>query len=92
MTAKELNDTQAAWDDIAAGFDEYATPLTTSFAEVALQRVHLRSGLRFLDVAAGSGALSLPAARLGAEVLATDISPAMVELLEARARNENLTI
>lgn len=91
MTAKELSETQAAWDEIAAGFDEYATPLTIAFAEAALQRVDLRPGMRFLDVAAGSGALSIPAARLGAEVVATDISPAMVELLEARARNENLT-
>ncbi len=41
--------------------------------------------MRFLDVAAGSGALSIPAARLGAQVLATDLSPAMLELLE-RAR------
>jgi ubiquinone/menaquinone biosynthesis C-methylase UbiE len=91
MTAKEFSDTQAGWDEIAAGFDEYATPLTTAFAEAALQRVDLRPDMRFLDVAAGSGALSLPAARLGAEVVATDISPAMVELLEARARDENLT-
>lgn len=91
MTAKEFSETQAAWDEIAAGFDEYATPLTSAFAETALQRVDLRPGMRFLDVAAGSGALSVPAARLGAEVVATDISPAMVELIETRARNENLT-
>lgn len=90
MTAKEPSEAQAAWDGIAAGFDEYATPLTTSFAESTLQRLDLRPGMRFLDVAAGSGALSIPAARLGAEVVATDISPAMVELLEARARIENL--
>src|SRR5690606_11409635 len=43
-----------------------------------------------LDVAAGSGALSLPAARLGARVLAVDISPGMVERLAARARAEGL--
>ena len=90
MTAKEFRETQAAWDEIAAGFDEYATPLTISFAEAALQRVDLRPDMRFLDVAAGSGALSIPAARLGAEVVATDISPAMAELLTARARNEDL--
>jgi 2-polyprenyl-3-methyl-5-hydroxy-6-metoxy-1,4-benzoquinol methylase len=28
----------------------------------------------FVDVAAGSSALSIPAARLGAEILATDLS------------------
>lgn len=90
MTAKELRETQAAWDEVAAGFDEYTTPLTISFAEMALDRVDLGPGVRFLDVAAGSGALSIPAARLGAEVVATDVSPAMVELLAARARNEDL--
>jgi SAM-dependent methyltransferase len=46
----------------------------------------------FLDVAAGSGALSIPAARLGAQVLATDQSPVMLELLQARARKEGLDV
>jgi ubiquinone/menaquinone biosynthesis C-methylase UbiE len=48
--------------------------------------------MRFLDVAAGSGALSIPAARLGANVLATDQSPVMLDLLTARAHKEALTI
>jgi ubiquinone/menaquinone biosynthesis C-methylase UbiE len=48
--------------------------------------------MRFLDVAAGSGALSIPAARLGAQVLATDQSPIMLALLEERARKEGLEI
>jgi ubiquinone/menaquinone biosynthesis C-methylase UbiE len=46
--------------------------------------------MRFLDVAVGSGTLSIPAARLGAQVLATDISPVMVERLRARADKEGL--
>ena len=41
-------------------------------------------------IAAGTGGLSLPAARLGAEVLATDWSPAMIEHFEARVRAEGL--
>ncbi|HEY6368002.1 MAG TPA: class I SAM-dependent methyltransferase, partial [Candidatus Binatia bacterium] len=52
----------------------------------------LRSGMRFLDVAAGSGSLSIPAARLGAQVLATDLSSVMLDLLNKRARDEGLTI
>jgi ubiquinone/menaquinone biosynthesis C-methylase UbiE len=44
-----------------------------------------------LDVAAGSGALSIPAARAGADVVAIDISPSMVEHLERRAREERLS-
>jgi SAM-dependent methyltransferase len=50
----------------------------------------LAPGMRFLDVASGSGALSLPAARMGARVLAVDLSPAMIEALRARARDEGL--
>lgn len=56
-----------------------------------LGRAELRAGMRFLDVAAGSGALSIPAARLGAQVLATDQSPVMIELLGARARQAPCT-
>ena len=48
--------------------------------------------MRFLDVAAGSGALSIPAARIGAQVLSTDQSPIMLGLLEERARKEGLAI
>lgn len=41
--------------------------------------------MQFLDVAAGSGALSIPAALIGARVTATDLSPALIERLSARA-------
>jgi SAM-dependent methyltransferase len=50
----------------------------------------LQPGDRFLDVCAGTGGLSLPAARLGASVLATDWSPKMIEHLTARAAAEDL--
>jgi ubiquinone/menaquinone biosynthesis C-methylase UbiE len=47
--------------------------------------------MKFLDVAAGSGALAIPAARLGAQVFSVDISPAMIERLKARARQEGVS-
>lgn len=90
MTTQELERTREAWDSIAAGYDEFVTPTEVPLATEALSRAGLRSGMRFLDVAAGAGGLSLPAARLGAQVLATDISPKMVERLVARAREEGL--
>jgi cyclopropane fatty-acyl-phospholipid synthase-like methyltransferase len=52
----------------------------------------LHSGMRFLDVSAGSGALSIPAARLGARIMAIDQSPVMLELLAARACKESLNV
>lgn len=84
--------TRAAWDNIAAGYDEFVTPTHMWLANEGLRRAGLRPGMRFLDVAAGSGALSIPAARLGARVLSTDMSPGMLEQLEARARQEGLEL
>jgi ubiquinone/menaquinone biosynthesis C-methylase UbiE len=81
-----------AWDTIAAGYDRTNTPSQMWLGNEGLRRAGLRPGMRFLDVAAGSGALSIPAARLGARVLATDLSAAMLELLERRARDEGLSI
>jgi ubiquinone/menaquinone biosynthesis C-methylase UbiE len=55
-----------------------------------LRLAGLRAGDAFLDVAAGPGGLSLPAARLGAKVLATDWSPKMIEHFNARVAAEGL--
>jgi ubiquinone/menaquinone biosynthesis C-methylase UbiE len=92
MTTQERVDTRAAWDAIAPGYDKTNTPTQMWLGNEGLRRAELRAGMQFLDVAAGSGALSIPAARLGAQVLATDQSPVMLELLRGRARNERLAI
>jgi ubiquinone/menaquinone biosynthesis C-methylase UbiE len=86
------HNTRATWDRIARSYDRTNTSTQMWLANEGLRRVGLRPGMRFLDVAAGSGALSIPAARLGADVLATDQSPVMLELLTARAHQEGLTI
>jgi len=80
-----------AWSAIAEGYDLYVAPQEAELANEALRHAGLRPGERFLDVAAGSGGLSLPAARLGARVLATDWSPAMINRFRERALNEGLT-
>jgi ubiquinone/menaquinone biosynthesis C-methylase UbiE len=92
MTDQESVDTRPAWDKIAPGYDRTNTPTQMWLGDQGLRRVGLRAGERFLDVAAGSGALSIPAARLGARVLATDQSPVMLRLLADRARQEGLDV
>ena len=77
-----------AWNAIAAGYDTHVTAGEAHLANDALKLAGLAPGHRFLDVAAGTGGLSLPAARLGAKVVATDWSPRMIELFEARAKKE----
>lgn len=79
-----------AWDTIAADYDVFVTPGEVELATAALRLAGLRAGQSFLDVAAGTGGLSLPAARLGAKVIATDWSPKMIGRFEARVREQAL--
>jgi ubiquinone/menaquinone biosynthesis C-methylase UbiE len=92
MTLNEQVETRTAWDRIAPGYDRTNTPTQMWLGNEGLSRAGLRSGMRFVDVAAGSGALSIPAARIGAQVLATDQSSVMLDLLDQRARKEGLGI
>lgn len=87
-----LPETREAWDKIAPGYDANVTPSHLWLGNEGLRRTGLSPGMRFLDVAAGSGALSIPAARIGAEVLSVDQSPAMLEALGKRAGEEGLEI
>jgi ubiquinone/menaquinone biosynthesis C-methylase UbiE len=91
ITTEEHAAPPEAWDAIAEGYDRYVAPQEVDLANEALRLVGLQRGERFLDVAAGTGGLGLPAARLGAQVLATDWSPAMIERFHARIREERLS-
>jgi len=71
------------WDAAARHYETTAHPFTAQFAENALASVALTSEAHVLDVAAGTGALALAAARTGAQVLATDFSPGMVARIAA---------
>jgi len=73
------------WTDAVASYEALAEPHTRQFARIALDLVGgVQPGERVLDVAAGTGALTLEAAASGARVLATDFSAGMVERLAAR--------
>lgn len=90
--AARLHDTRAAWDAIAPAYDRTNTPTQMAIAEEGLRRAGVGAGTRFLDIACGSGALAIPAARRGARVVAVDLSPVMLDLLRERARREQLDI
>lgn len=90
QTAPTPEQIRDGWDHVAPGFDEHLTPPNIDFGGDVLRGHGVAAGMRFLDVAAGSGALAIPAARLGAQVVATDVSPVMIERLTARARDEGL--
>lgn len=92
MITQKREQLRSAWDRLARGYDAFVTPTSNwELAEDALRQVDLKPGMRLLDIASGSGALSIPAARMGADVLALDISPAMIAHLETRAQAEGLS-
>ena len=73
-----------AWSHCSRRYDAFAEEVTGPYARDAARLVNLRAGVRCLDVAAGTGAFSLVAAETGADVLATDFSPLMIEQLQRK--------
>jgi SAM-dependent methyltransferase len=68
--------------------DEIVGPL----GRVLVETVDVRPGQRVLDVAAGTGSSALPAARRGAEVTASDLTPELLGVGQAAAAAEGLEL
>lgn len=71
------------WDVVAEKYERAFVKVSRKFAAHALRLASVQAGMRVLDVAAGTGALTLAAARAGAQVDAIDFSPVMVGRLRA---------
>jgi ubiquinone/menaquinone biosynthesis C-methylase UbiE len=80
---------RATW--MAGDFGEVAKHAQAA-ADAFMARRAVRPGMRVLDVACGTGNLSIPAARAGADVTGVDIAPNLVAGARARAEAEHLTI
>jgi ubiquinone/menaquinone biosynthesis C-methylase UbiE len=85
------------WDDDAATYDRWREHGVRSAGERAawaavLGRLLPPGGAKVLDVGAGTGFLSLTAARMGYEVTSLDIAPGMLARLEQTAADEGLSI
>ena len=91
MTERSPEQTSEGWDSVVDVYEKGFQPFTTQFIEEALRLADLKSGQKVLDVAAGSGALTLAAAKSGANVTAIDFSPKMVGRLRVRLRDASLS-
>jgi len=80
---------RATW--ISGDFEQIAKALSAE-AEKFINDLGLKPGMKVLDVACGTGNLSLPAARLGATVTGVDIAPNLLEQAGAKAAAEGLDI
>ncbi len=70
----------------------YLSRLFAPSAEALVDAAGVTAGALVLDVAAGDGNCALAAARRGAAVTATDITPAQVELGRRRSEQEGLAV
>src|ERR1700759_4299899 len=77
-----------ALGDYALMAEEVMAPL----GPILVDAMGIGPGVRVLDVAAGSGNISLPAAEAGAEVVSTDLTPELLQRSQARAPARGLTL
>ncbi len=85
---KARHRTMWASGDYPLMVDTFLLPIGTRLAAAC----GIAEGMRVLDVAAGTGNASLPAARTGAEVTASDLTPALLDAGRARAEAEGLEL
>lgn len=82
------------WDERAAEWDEhkdthvYASQAFGGLGPVVLEHLGSWAGLRVLDFGAGTGLLTAKIAPKCREVVALDLAPKMIELLDAKAATQ----
>jgi SAM-dependent methyltransferase len=73
-------------------YDAVATELIADLGPILVEAAGIGPGDRVLDLAAGSGNVALPAARTGADVVASDLTPELLEIGRRRAEEAGVTL
>lgn len=87
-TRQQWEDAAEAWHRWGPVLEEWLGVATTRMLDAA----RVGPGTRVLDVAAGAGGQSVAAARRGAHVVATDISPAILTYAEKQAADQGFAL
>jgi ubiquinone/menaquinone biosynthesis C-methylase UbiE len=77
-----------ALGDYPSMVETFALPL----GHVLVEACRISAGMRVLDVGAGSGNASIPAAKTGAEVTASDLTPELFDAGRVRAKAEGVEL
>ena len=85
MSEQQIIDTPENWDAASQGYAQKVAPfLMESFAQEHISRLDVNNNCETLEVAAGSGALTIQLAGSVKSLLATDFSPKMIGLVRER--------
>jgi 2-polyprenyl-3-methyl-5-hydroxy-6-metoxy-1,4-benzoquinol methylase len=91
LNIDEMQDSmRAPW--VAGDFGAIAREIGAPAAEAFVARMALEPGERVLDIACGTGNVTIPLARRGAMVTGLDMMPHLLEEARARAAREGLPI
>jgi SAM-dependent methyltransferase len=90
MAFEELKSRQSVvW---GSGPYEPVVEITREIHDALVKGLEPQPGERWLDVATGTGAVALLAARAGADVTGLDLSPALIETAKEKAANQGVSI
>ncbi|WP_122816942.1 class I SAM-dependent methyltransferase [Nocardioides pantholopis] len=81
---------RAMW--ASGDYPAVAEELIPELGQALVDAVRPRSGQRVLDVAAGSGNAAVPAALAGADVVASDLTPELLDAGRAAAESDGVTL
>jgi len=92
QTQQPIVDTPENWDAASNGYAEWVAPvMMVPFANEFIERLDAKPGVKALEVACGSGALTLTLARHVGTLLSIDFSKRMLDITRQRVGEAGLT-
>ena len=76
------------WSRRVASWDQHGSAGLTKVTAAVIEAADVTPGTRVVDLGCGNGQIGLPLALCGAEVLAVDVSPAMIRSIQAEASRQ----
>jgi 2-polyprenyl-3-methyl-5-hydroxy-6-metoxy-1,4-benzoquinol methylase len=78
------------WSSRVTSWDQHGSAGLAGVTAAVLEAARVSPGAQVVDLGCGTGQISLPLAQRGAEVLAVDVSSAMIRRLESEARRRGV--